>query len=193
MAGSVVPKARTTAMAKPKTNNEEAVSLFPFLSILACLIGVLTFIITGVAVSQMDQSEDLANVERAEKYGPLIQQIAADKEELEKLESTRNIQQRLDEQIKQEQARIDQAKKRILQQQNREQTRKEAAAIQQQQRLLAAALALARTDGGAGLARSLAAHVPRKRARGGRGTICLNEHWVISLAGYSAGTTPDRP
>jgi len=119
-------------MAKPKPNDAEPVSLFPFLSILACLIGVLTFIITGVAVSQMDQSEDLANVERAEKYGPLIQQIAADKEELDKLESTRNIQQKLNEQIQQEQAKIDRAKKRILQQQNREQTRKEAQAIQQQ-------------------------------------------------------------
>ena len=52
-------------MAKPKPNDAEPVSLFPFLSILACLIGVLTFIITGVAISQMDQSEDLAAVERS--------------------------------------------------------------------------------------------------------------------------------
>ena len=43
-------------MAKPKRKrgDEHAVSLFPFLSILACVIGTLTLMITGLALSQMD-------------------------------------------------------------------------------------------------------------------------------------------
>lgn len=119
-------------MAKPKPNNEEPVSLFPFLSILACLIGVLTFIITGVAISQMDQSQDLAAIERIEKYGPLVAQLQADARELEQLDARVNAQQRLSEQIAQTQAKIEQAKKRIAQQEDRENTLKRAQAIQQQ-------------------------------------------------------------
>ena len=116
-------------MAKPKPNDTEAVSLFPFLSILACLIGVLTFIITGVAISQMDQSEDIAAIERTEKYDPLMAQLEADKAELKRLQAQRNAQQVLDEQIKQAQAKIKQAKQRIAQLADREKTIKQAESI----------------------------------------------------------------
>ena len=116
-------------MAKPKPNDAEAVSLFPFLSILACLIGVLTFIITAVAISQMDQSEDIAAVERTEKYAPLVAQLEQDKAELEKLEAKQNAQQLLDEQIAQVEARITQAQQRIAQQQDQQKTIERAKAI----------------------------------------------------------------
>lgn len=106
-------------MAKPKQNNEEAVSLFPFLSILACLIGVLTFIITGVAISQMDQSEDLAAVERIEKHAPLVDQIKQDQAALDQLRARHDVQSQLTQQIAQarqrrdELARLQQNKKQV--------------------------------------------------------------------------------
>lgn len=44
-------------MARRKDAGEEEVSLFPFLSILSCVIGVLTLLITAMAISQMDTPE----------------------------------------------------------------------------------------------------------------------------------------
>ncbi|MEO0475795.1 MAG: hypothetical protein AAF085_07480 [Planctomycetota bacterium] len=119
-------------MAKPKSNSDEPVSLFPFLSILACLIGVLTFIITGVAISQMDESEDLAAVERTEKYGPLVAQLEEDREQLQVLDAAFVAEQAIDKQIEQLKKQIAQREKRIAQQQDREKVIQEAQAIQKQ-------------------------------------------------------------
>ncbi len=44
-------------MARRKENDDDDVSLFPFLSILSCVIGVLTLLITAMAISQMDTPE----------------------------------------------------------------------------------------------------------------------------------------
>ncbi len=53
-----------------------AVSLFPFLSILACVIGVLTLAITGLAISSLDNKGDNPEeVERAEQYVAANKQI----------------------------------------------------------------------------------------------------------------------
>lgn len=41
-------------MARRRRKNAQGVSLFPFLSILACVIGVLTLMITALALGQMD-------------------------------------------------------------------------------------------------------------------------------------------
>lgn len=52
-------------MARRRSNNEEAVSLFPFMSILACLIGILTLMISVSMQAKQAQSEDNSNEERA--------------------------------------------------------------------------------------------------------------------------------
>ena len=39
-------------MAKKRKKNDLQVSLFPFLSILACVLGILTLMITAVVLSQ---------------------------------------------------------------------------------------------------------------------------------------------
>ena len=49
-------------MAKRRNNNEEAVSLFPFMSILACLIGILTLMIS--LSMQMKQNETQGSTEQ---------------------------------------------------------------------------------------------------------------------------------
>ena len=44
-------------MGRRRKSDAESVSLFPFLSILACVIGVLTLMITALALGQMDTEE----------------------------------------------------------------------------------------------------------------------------------------
>lgn len=52
------------------------VSLFPFLSILACVIGVLTLAITGLAISQLDDKGDNPeDVKRSEEFVAANNQI----------------------------------------------------------------------------------------------------------------------
>ncbi|NOX53289.1 MAG: hypothetical protein GXP27_02400, partial [Planctomycetes bacterium] len=72
-------------MARRRKGEEQGVSLFPFLSILACVIGVLTLLITGLAVGQMDRPEG-RKAERAEQYQKLQEQIAKAKEDVKVLE-----------------------------------------------------------------------------------------------------------
>ena len=69
-------------MARRFEANESSVSLFPFLSILACVIGVLTLMITSLALTSMGGSEGLTEEElsRAEALPRL-------KEESQKLQS----------------------------------------------------------------------------------------------------------
>jgi hypothetical protein len=55
-------------MARRKKKNEQTVSLFPFLSILACIIGSLTLIITALALGQMNTKSEDENIDRAEQY-----------------------------------------------------------------------------------------------------------------------------
>ncbi len=70
-------------MAKKKKGNEETVSLFPFLSILACVIGVLTLMITALALSQMDNQDDAWK--RAEEFEQHQKQIEAKQEEIDQV------------------------------------------------------------------------------------------------------------
>lgn len=72
-------------MAKRKRSDGESVSLFPFLSILACVIGTLTLMITAVVLGQMDREQSPEVRQRAEEFEKLQQQLAADREEVEKL------------------------------------------------------------------------------------------------------------
>ena len=55
-------------MARPRQAEGPSVSLFPFLSILACIIGVLTLLITALALGQMNTKSDDEKVRRAEDY-----------------------------------------------------------------------------------------------------------------------------
>ncbi|MBN70924.1 MAG: hypothetical protein CME32_16785 [Gimesia sp.] len=72
-------------MARRKKSDEETVSLFPFLSILACVIGVLTLMITAMALSQMDQQDD--SWKRVEEYEENIKEIKEKEQELEEVET----------------------------------------------------------------------------------------------------------
>ncbi|MEX2213548.1 MAG: hypothetical protein WD768_05445 [Phycisphaeraceae bacterium] len=56
-------------MARRKPRQGATVNLFPFLSILACVIGVLTLLITGLALQAMqDTGDDTPEVQRAQEY-----------------------------------------------------------------------------------------------------------------------------
>lgn len=68
-------------MARRKKNSL-AVSLFPFLSILACVIGTLTLLITAMALGQMDNEV----VHSAERYEKAKQQIEQEKRRLQELQ-----------------------------------------------------------------------------------------------------------
>ncbi len=72
----------TIAMARRRKADAESVSLFPFLSILACVIGVLTLLIMGLALGQMDQGV----IERARDYQQLKLETDAQQEEVVRLE-----------------------------------------------------------------------------------------------------------
>lgn len=61
------------------------VSLFPFLSILACVIGTLTLILASMAVSHVGSSA-LAGVRLGEKLSQLQQALVESRDELDRLE-----------------------------------------------------------------------------------------------------------
>ena len=57
-----------------RRRNDTQVELFPFLSVLACVIGVLTLMIAAMALGQMD-SEDVEAIEKVERHKRLEQEI----------------------------------------------------------------------------------------------------------------------
>lgn len=65
-------------MARRPRDNDDDVSLFPFLSIIACVIGVLTMMISTLALAQMD-TPDIALIEAHEKA---TNDVAAAEEEV---------------------------------------------------------------------------------------------------------------
>jgi hypothetical protein len=74
-------------MGRRRKEKGAAVSLFPFLSILACVIGVLTLIISALAVAQMDTPE-MASVEAVE---------AAESERQAELKKIAELENKIDE------------------------------------------------------------------------------------------------
>jgi prefoldin subunit 5 len=70
-------------MARRKRGGAPAISLFPFLSILACVIGTLTLMITALALGQMDDP----TVEIAENYVRVTKKHAADLAAVEQLKT----------------------------------------------------------------------------------------------------------
>ena len=89
-AGGFLESVTGSLMAKRKRGNKQGVSLFPFLSILACVIGTLTLLITALALGQMDNdtvasAEDFQRVQDdIERERKLIERI---EERIEKAES----------------------------------------------------------------------------------------------------------
>jgi Na+-transporting methylmalonyl-CoA/oxaloacetate decarboxylase gamma subunit len=69
-------------MAKRRGNAEGEVSLFPFLSILACLIGALVLMIVVLVISQMGKAEGRTpeEIQRAQDYIKLKKEIEERKE-----------------------------------------------------------------------------------------------------------------
>jgi len=65
-------------MAKKRSRDHLAVTLFPFLSILACVIGVLTLMITALAIGQIsEEAEDEGATARAEEFLRLQEEAKA--------------------------------------------------------------------------------------------------------------------
>jgi len=69
-------------MARRRRQLSDDVSLFPFMSILASIIGVLTLLIASMALAQMDNSI----VARAEQYEKLRKQLDVRSQEIEALQ-----------------------------------------------------------------------------------------------------------
>lgn len=70
-----------------RQKSQVTISLFPFLSILACVIGTLTLLITAMALGQMDNDTVIS----AEKYQKVIDQIRKD------YEASLELRKKLDE------------------------------------------------------------------------------------------------
>jgi len=62
-------------VARPRATQGQSVSLFPFLSILACVIGVLTLLITALALGQMNTKSDDEKIQRAEDYLAMVKRL----------------------------------------------------------------------------------------------------------------------
>jgi len=70
-----------------RRRNDTQIELFPFLSVLACVIGVLTLMIAAMALGQMD-SQDVEAIEKVERHNRLQEQIEQQQDkraELQKL------------------------------------------------------------------------------------------------------------
>ena len=81
-------------MPRSKANLDDTVSLFPFLDIMACLIGILVLLITAVTLAQISNNqedpEDTKAVAEAQqrvmKYRQVVQAVEQDRRERERLE-----------------------------------------------------------------------------------------------------------
>ena len=97
-------------MAKKRKRNDLQVSLFPFLSILACVLGILTLMITAVVLSQANNETFQEKVAEAMSDQTDFQELLeAEKEELTRL------RKELEEAKKQPEQAIDPTKKKELQ------------------------------------------------------------------------------
>lgn len=97
-------------MAKRKQEGGEDISLFPFLSVLACVIGTLTVIIAVIAVQSLDND----TVETAMEYQAKEEQLKEQNLALEKLQAElKKKQAELKAEQSQEQKSLEEAKKRL--------------------------------------------------------------------------------
>lgn len=71
-------------MARPRRRTRPTLSLFPFLSVLACVIGTLTLLITATAIGEM-----AGNTIDLERYEALERQVAEGRRQLAELRALR--------------------------------------------------------------------------------------------------------
>ncbi len=74
-------------MARRRKEDGEAVSLFPFLSILACLIGSLTLMVMAVSLGAINEGESPEAQDRKEAVAEIDEQVLEDLERLEELKA----------------------------------------------------------------------------------------------------------
>lgn len=97
-------------MAKRAQDGGDDISLFPFLSVLACVIGTLTMIIAAVAVQALDND----TVEDAMKYEEKKAELAAADEDLAKLTAElKKKETQIQKEQSAEQKKLEDAKKRL--------------------------------------------------------------------------------
>ncbi|MEZ6068473.1 MAG: hypothetical protein R3B90_22790 [Planctomycetaceae bacterium] len=87
-------------MARRTSNEGEAISLFPFLSILACLIGTLTLMIVAVVIGQMGREQSTETVDRSAAFDKASADVAAQEAELENLQRLIAEAQALEQQLR---------------------------------------------------------------------------------------------
>ncbi|REJ71199.1 MAG: hypothetical protein DWQ34_21285 [Planctomycetota bacterium] len=66
-------------------DSDDSISLFPFMSILVCLIGSLTLMITALMAGQASQDQSQEIIERHEEFTRIEADMAADRSELDAL------------------------------------------------------------------------------------------------------------
>ncbi len=99
-----------------KQNLDDAVSLFPFLDIMACLIGILVLLITAVVLAQISQNVEevagqrsAAEAQRmAHRYRQIAQRLEVESEKLEELQEQLREAEALKAQIQQVVAQLEQ-------------------------------------------------------------------------------------
>jgi uncharacterized protein YlxW (UPF0749 family) len=102
-------------MGKRRGDEGDAISLFPFLSVLACVIGVLAMLIVALALSQVtkddpqDEAERKKAEERLKQFRELQSKVKVDVKELERL---RKLVKELEAQHKAKLAQIEEFKKK---------------------------------------------------------------------------------
>lgn len=87
-------------MAARKKDNSDAVSLFPFMSILVALIGSLTLMIAVLSAGQMNQEQSQDVIDRYKDYSEIKAQVERDRAQLEKLKQLLGDTDQLHEQIR---------------------------------------------------------------------------------------------
>ncbi len=68
-------------MGRRRRTEEDGISLFPFLSIIACVIGVLTLLISTMSLAQMG-TEEVASLEQYERIQRELEKLLAEIEQL---------------------------------------------------------------------------------------------------------------
>jgi len=83
----------------PKQKTDESVSLFPFLDIMACLIGILVLMITAATLAQIARDEeDTKDEEAIERAEARVTEYREIREELaDEVEERKELQQQVDE------------------------------------------------------------------------------------------------
>ncbi|OYW75443.1 MAG: hypothetical protein B7Z37_13230 [Verrucomicrobia bacterium 12-59-8] len=102
-------------MAKRRASGEGEISLFPFLSILACLIGALVLMIVVLVISQMGKAEGRTaeEIERAQDYIKLKKEIEERKEQDVVLKEKLAVLEKLQNDLQEKQQRFIKLRKLI--------------------------------------------------------------------------------